>query len=95
MDPFQTQTNVEGRKKEKEYCVREVRAGKHVLEFPVICATASRVNQTARNSGDQKSIFNFELNDMVELLLSGCQHFIQFFRLWDRTRETVEDKTVQ
>ena len=64
-------------------------------ELLVVRASAARVDETTRNSGNEKRIVDLELNDMVELLLAPRQHFVQLLSLRNRPREAVKYKTME
>lgn len=58
----------------------------------MIATTTGRVYKAASNARDEKRIVNFQLNDMIKLLLARFKHLVQLLSLGDSPREPIKDK---
>ena len=67
----------------------------NLLELLVIRATASRMNETAGDTGDEKLVINDKLHNGIELLLALLEHLVEHVRLRNSARETIEHETVK
>lgn len=60
----------------------------------MVAAPRRRVDEAARDAGDEQAIVDFELDGVVELSATGGEHRVETLCLHDGTRESVEDETV-
>lgn len=50
------------------------------------------MNETPGNASDEERIINLELNGVVELLTTGCQHGIEAVGLRNGSWESIKDE---
>lgn len=61
----------------------------------MISSSAGRVDEAARDTGDEKLILDPELDNVVEFLLSVRKHRVELLSLGDGTREPVKDEATK
>ena len=52
------------------------------------------MDKTTGDARNEELVGDLELGYRVQRLFPRCEHLVEFLRLWDSTRETVEDKAI-
>jgi hypothetical protein len=58
----------------------------------VVGASAGGVDEAAGDAGNEELVLDLELDDVVEFLLTVCEHRVELLGLGDGAREAIKDE---
>ena len=61
----------------------------NLLKLPMVRPSTTLMYESSRNPRNEKFVLDLKFNDMVELLISFCEHRVEFGGLGNCTRESV------